>query len=114
MSGGWQKVKELYEAALLLPSEKRSSFLDEKCDGDEEMRREVESLLSFSSDAGSFLESPAVGEVAEIIVSKNEKLVKGQHLGHYEIISEIGAGPWLFGLGIRSKGNVCGSRRRGS
>jgi eukaryotic-like serine/threonine-protein kinase len=92
MSDEWQKVKELYEAASLLPSDERSSFLDERCNGDEELRREVESLLSFSSDAGSFMEKPAVGEVADIVVSANGKLSKGQRLAHYEIIAEIGAG----------------------
>ena len=76
---------------MRLPDE-RTSFLDERCDGDKELRREVESLLSFSDDAGRFLEKPAVGEVADITVSKNDKLTKGQHLGHYEIVSEIGAG----------------------
>jgi eukaryotic-like serine/threonine-protein kinase len=91
-SDRWQKAKKLYEAALVLQPDERPSFLDKRCDGDAELRREIESLLSFSDDAVSFLEKPAVGEVAEIIVSKNEKLSQGQRLAHYEIISEIGAG----------------------
>ena len=92
MNDGWQKVKELYEAALLFLPEERLKYLDERCDGDNELRREVESLLSFSEDAGSFLEKPAVGEVAEIIISKNEKRKTGGGFGHYEIIKQIGAG----------------------
>jgi eukaryotic-like serine/threonine-protein kinase len=88
----WHKAKELYEAALMRPPDERSSFLDENCGGDEELRREVESLLSFSDDAGAFLEKPAVGELAEVIVSRNEKLAAGQRLSHYEIIKQIGAG----------------------
>jgi eukaryotic-like serine/threonine-protein kinase len=91
-SDRWQKVKELYEVALLRPPNERPSFLNERCDGDEELRREVESLLSFSSDAGDFLEKPAVGEVADIIVSKNEKLAEGTRLAHYEIVAPIGEG----------------------
>jgi serine/threonine protein kinase len=92
MNDQWQKAKELYEAAIMRPPGERLSFLDERCGGDEELRLEVESLLSFSDDAESFLEKPAVGEVAEIIVAKNEKLFVGQQLSHYEIIEQIGAG----------------------
>ena len=88
----WQKVKELYEAALRLAPDERSSFLNARCDGDAELRREVESLLSFSGDAGSFLESPAVGEIADIIVPETEKLEPGKVFGHYEVIKQIGAG----------------------
>ena len=92
MKERWQKVKELYEAALMFLPEERLKYLDERCAGDNELRREVESLLSFSEDAGSFLERPAVGEVAEIIASENEKLRLGRNLAHYEIIKQIGAG----------------------
>jgi len=88
----WERIKDLYEAVLMHPLGERPNFLDENCDGDEQVRREVESLLSFSDDAGSFLEKPAVGEVAEVIVSKNEKLAAGQRLSHYEILSPIGEG----------------------
>jgi eukaryotic-like serine/threonine-protein kinase len=92
MKDRWQKIKELYEAALMRPPNERPSFLNERCDGDEELRREVESLLSFSSSAESFLESPAVGEVADIIIPESEKLEVGKAFGHYEVIRQIGAG----------------------
>jgi hypothetical protein len=39
-----------------------------------------------------FLEKPVGGEVVEIILSQTEKLIKEIQVGHYEIISEIGAG----------------------
>jgi serine/threonine protein kinase len=92
MKDQWQKVKELYEAALMRTPDERPIFLDERCGGDEQLRREVESLLSFSSGAENFLEKPAVGEVADVIVSENEKLEPGKAFGHYEIIKQIGAG----------------------
>jgi eukaryotic-like serine/threonine-protein kinase len=89
----WQKVKELYEAALKYPSNERTRFLDEKCDCDEDLRREVKSLLAYSDEAESFLEAPAVGEVAEVIVeSENAELPEGNSFSHYKIIKKIGAG----------------------
>src|SRR5215204_542833 len=92
-SDRWQKVKELYEAALKYPSSERTRFLNEKCDCDEDLRREVKSLLAYSDEAESFLETPAVGEVAEVIVaSENAELPAGNSFSHYKIIKKIGAG----------------------
>lgn len=48
-------------------------------------------LLSFDADE-EFMESPAVGEVAETIVGKREVLTAGQMVGRYEVIKKIGAG----------------------
>ena len=43
-----RQAKQLYEAALKCLPEESPLFLDESCDGDGELRREAESLLSFS------------------------------------------------------------------
>lgn len=42
----WQKVDELLEAALEREASERSDFLKQGCAGDEDLRREVESLLA--------------------------------------------------------------------
>ena len=42
----WQKIKELFHAALEREPNERRAFLDEACAGDKEIRREVESLLA--------------------------------------------------------------------
>ena len=70
----WHEVKEIFYAALQRPPEDREQFLNESCKGDDYLRREVESLLSSSEAAGSFMENPAVGEIAEAIAGNNEKL----------------------------------------
>ncbi|HEX9962366.1 MAG TPA: protein kinase, partial [Pyrinomonadaceae bacterium] len=88
----WQKIKELYESALKYPPESRAAFLDENCNGDAELRREVESLVSFSENSTSFMEHPAVAEVADVILNQKEKFGAGEKLGHYKIIKPLGAG----------------------
>lgn len=87
----WQKIKQLYEAALKHPPSGRAEFLDENCNGDAELRREVESLLSFD-DAASFMEKPAVAEVADAFAGNREKLAAGENLNHYKIVKQLGAG----------------------
>ena len=84
-----QKIKDIFNAALRKVPSERGGFLDQMCGDNEELRGEVESLLSSYRDAGSFMESPAVGSVAE---TENYQLTKGQKFEHYEIIEQIGIG----------------------
>ncbi len=87
----WQQVKNIFNVALQQKPEERLQFLERACE-DDETRREVESLLVSFDDSESFLESPAIGEVTEVIESNGKKLEKGQGFGHYEIVKQIGAG----------------------
>ena len=66
----WEQAKQLYEAALKIGRDERPRFLAENSTGDEEVLREVESLLAASDEASGFLETPAIGEMAEVIVRK--------------------------------------------
>ncbi|HET8675818.1 MAG TPA: hypothetical protein VFO63_08540, partial [Blastocatellia bacterium] len=54
----WKQVDELLEAALERPAPERAQFLDRACSGDEELRRELESLLISDGQAERFIESP--------------------------------------------------------
>ena len=42
----WQKIEQLYHTALEREPGERNAFLDEACQGDVELRREVEALLA--------------------------------------------------------------------
>ena len=92
MSEQWQKAKEIFDAALRLKSDERKAYLNEACRDDDFLRGEVESLLSSFDEAESFLEKPAVGEVAEVMLEESNNLAKGTTFSHYKIISQIGVG----------------------
>ncbi|HRH43434.1 MAG TPA: protein kinase [Pyrinomonadaceae bacterium] len=87
----WKKAKEIFAEALRRKSAERSQFLDEVCAEDVEIRREVESLLDSFDDAQSFMESPVVGEVADVI-TQGRPSIQGKYFGHYEILESIGTG----------------------
>ena len=58
-SGGldrWERIKELFHAALELEPEERQSFLDRCCGNDLSLRAEVEMLLESDKRADGFLE----------------------------------------------------------
>jgi hypothetical protein len=52
----WQQIDQVLEAALERDRNEWAAFLDQACAGDEELRREVESLLRAHEQAGSFIE----------------------------------------------------------
>ena len=88
----WQKVREIFDAALRRQPEERRRFVNEACGEDKTLLAEVESLLSSLDSAESFMETPAVAKVADVIEVETKKLETGKCFGHYEIIEQIGAG----------------------
>ena len=89
----WQQVEQLYHAALERGAGERAAFLAAACAGDEELRREVESLLAYEDQAEHFIESPALEVAAKTIARKEgATVVAGQMINHYKITSPLGAG----------------------
>jgi hypothetical protein len=62
----WKEIERLYRASASLPSDERARFLAESCN-DEEMRREVESLLAQGENVPGFLEQQGLDVAAEIV-----------------------------------------------
>ena len=91
----YQRVGQLYHAVLDLPRENRSSFLDGACAGDDELRREVESLLRAHDNAGDFIASPAMNVAARLIAPDEDAEAGGTlsgRIGAYDVVSLIGRG----------------------
>lgn len=88
----WQRVREIFDSALRRQPEERRRFVNEVCSEDKALLAEVESFLSSLDSANSFLETPAVAKVAGVIEAETKHLQRGQDLGHYEIIEQIGEG----------------------
>jgi serine/threonine protein kinase/Flp pilus assembly protein TadD len=88
----WKRVDELYHAARERKAEDRASFLAQVCGGDEELRREVESLLGYETETAMFLDRPALEIAARAIAIDRRSGMMGRTLGHYRIESWLGAG----------------------
>lgn len=82
-----QKVDEVFQAALELPPECRPGFLESACENDNELRVEVESLLSAHEEAGNFIEDSASDIAASLFEESRPKQV-----GQYKIEKLLGAG----------------------
>lgn len=88
----WNKVNELFYAALEKDEEQRNAFLVEACGADESLRKEVESLLIAHHQAGNFIQTPAVENALQVLAEDKDQLVIGEQIGAYKIIREIGRG----------------------
>ncbi len=88
----YERLGQLYHAALEVEPESRASFLGGACGSDEELRREVELLLAAHQKVGNYFAAPAL-EVAAGLVAKQENIsLTGQSFSHYRVLSLIGAG----------------------
>ena len=93
----WEQVEKICQSALELEESRRAAFLEQACAGDEELRREVESLLQFDDGRGDrFIEEPALEKVAKMMAHEKPESLVGQQVGAYQILSLLGAG----GMGV--------------
>jgi tRNA A-37 threonylcarbamoyl transferase component Bud32 len=94
----WQRVEQLLDAALDLPPEKRSAFLDCACAGDADLLAEVERLLRAFQASEHFLGESAQEFAAPIVADLASRAespapaAPGARIGPYRILEEAGRG----------------------
>ncbi len=92
----WQQIDQLLEAALDIHADSRAAFLDQSCNGDAALRRELEQLLAAEEITDDFLEAAPVEVVAAALDANLSHSLTGSHVGPYQILRELGRG----GMGI--------------
>ena len=95
----WRQVEELYHRALEFEAKARAAFLETACEGDHELRRQVESLIAQGdSDSPGPIDNPPWAPVGTLTTEATEIrwLSPGAQVGPYTIEAPLGAG----GMGI--------------
>jgi serine/threonine protein kinase/tetratricopeptide (TPR) repeat protein len=92
----WQKIHQLFEAALERPAEERAAFLAQACADDEETQRRVEAMLAADAQNDPLMDRPAY-RAANAVVSTNaytdeSQSFSGEIIGGYKLIKELGRG----------------------
>jgi serine/threonine protein kinase/Tol biopolymer transport system component len=86
----WERIARLYAEALSHSDAERASFLHEATGGDDDLRREIMSLLAEEA-ARSVLDSPMLESAADVLAVETT-LGRGTRLKHYEIEHLLGVG----------------------
>src|SRR6202521_682855 len=87
----WRKIEQLYHLALEQEPAQRNRFLAEACQGDAELRGEVESLFAQSGAADTLIDRTALQAVAGQPETHTD-LTPGVRLGPYQILGPLGEG----------------------
>jgi serine/threonine protein kinase len=91
----WKLCVKIFDQALGLGPKEQPGFIEERCAGNEPVRREVERLLRVAGRATTFMETPAFENAPELLVDNPDALV-GEKVGHYQIDAVLGVG----GMGV--------------
>ncbi|MBL8291682.1 MAG: serine/threonine-protein kinase, partial [Bryobacterales bacterium] len=84
----WRQIESVLSAALERTPGERDAFLSEACGDDQELRREVESLLAGEFATSTLLERP----LADLLTSASAPIPAQTLLGNYRILEPIGSG----------------------
>jgi len=97
----WEKIEKLYHSALERETGERESFLDQACAGDDELRREIASLLAHDGLGDSFIAAPALADAAQLmagdpLMESTAKLLEtptaAKEIGPYKLQTLLGRG----------------------
>jgi len=87
----WNRVKEIFAGALERDPSQRTTYVDEACASDAELRGEVISLLQAHDTAEGFIEQEAAQRVGLASAAPRKDWI-GRRLGPYRIVGEAGRG----------------------
>jgi serine/threonine protein kinase/Flp pilus assembly protein TadD len=71
--------------------DERASFLERACGGDDDLRREIESLLASFEESDSIIQN-ALADAAQLLASEKPESMLGRQLAHYKATALLGEG----------------------
>jgi eukaryotic-like serine/threonine-protein kinase len=87
-----RKIRNLFEAAVDLPADARTSFLERACSEDHDLLDEVQRMLLAHDQISGFTTQPILARWRSFTDSDQPNFMEGRRVGPYEIIREIGRG----------------------
>jgi len=92
----WKQVDAMLDLALELPPDEREQFVLSRCDGNEELCNEVQSLIKAQSQAENFMERSAMKIAAQALAEDANQTsyasLVGKEIGTYKVERLLSAG----------------------
>jgi serine/threonine protein kinase len=85
------RIRAIYEAALAKDAAARAALLDQECQGDEALRREVDLLLGARQRVPDWLNEPLLASIVKPPADALPRM-EGRQLSGYTLVREIGRG----------------------
>jgi len=93
LAGKWDEVERVFLAVVDLPPSEQTALLEEMCEGDPQLRTEVESMLRADTTSESVFASAFATAVKKEAASfLDPSRLEGSRIGPYRLIHEIGRG----------------------
>jgi len=92
----WRRVGELFHQALEHDPSTRDEYLREQAGDDEELLREVQTLLRSHPKGERLFDEPAWAVAADVILDDPQPSLVGRRIGSYRVLEEVGRG----GMGV--------------
>jgi serine/threonine protein kinase len=88
----WLDLQQIFHGTLSRAPGEREAFLDQACRGDDELRREVVSLLAKAESDTSAIGKPVQGLAADFLTADTNRSLAGRNIANYRLLSLIGTG----------------------
>ena len=88
----YQRIKQIFDAALERDPTQRLAFLEQACTGDTTLRHEVDSLLALHESSSDLPDNSVGAMAAKLLAEDQTQSLIGQSIGPYKVEREIGRG----------------------
>ena len=92
MATNLKQIEEMFHRAMIVSPEERAGYLDEVCEQNGDLRREVDSLIAAYESGSGLLDETAVTLAMKVLGSEPAPSMVGQEVGPYKILSALGQG----------------------
>ena len=106
----WSRIEQVLKSALERDESQRAAFVREACAGDEALQREIESLLTYQSEAEEFMKAKALEAAAKALVQEQTQSrpstegMIGKTVPYYRVLEKLGAAAWAWSTRPKTRG----------
>ena len=88
----WKKIEEIFDQAIGLEPINRRQFIERECRSDEDLKREIVTLIDNHENAGDFLNDSVFSIGFHLLEGEPDELLRKKNFAHYKLLKLLGRG----------------------